>query len=330
MRLNAPRLLAGLLAGLLLPGAGRLAAQTAPLPMTPVEQSGDAVAHRAAGSVLRVFSFANPDAAAPAKHETARLPRLPLAALRFPLPVELRVAFQAEACRLNGLEWCPIFREESRGTAFAVERSGRFMTCRHIVQDWLYWVAAFNPGSQALNNLTPPLALADANGRLAFVSVAPGSGFRMSLLASSARLERPLAQLLRGDMFWDADFMQFDLADDLGVAPLRRRLSFQAGETIRLLGYPDRRLGGDAAPLIVSRGRVLEKQAVTLVTDARSAKGVSGAPMLDENGHVGGMTCSISRSRGPRGPRLALGIPVSPQELRARLAEVHGLGVTAR
>jgi hypothetical protein len=298
--------------------------------MTQVARSDDPVAHRAAGSVLRIFSFANGDASPPDRQETAKLPRLPLNALRFPLPVELRVAFQAEACRANGLEWCPIFREEARGTAFAVERGGRFMTCRHIVQDWLYWARAYNPGAAALANPVPPLSLADAAGRLVFVSVVPGAGFRFSLLANSTRLDLPLRQLLRSDLFWDADFAQFDLADDLGVPPLRRRQSLQTGESMRIVGYPDRIVGGAAAPLVVARGSVVARQPVALVTNARSAKGVSGAPMLDEHGAVGGMSCATSRAHGPRSARVALGLPVSPQELQGRLGEVHGISVTVR
>ncbi len=205
--------------------AGAALAQTGPLAPVPVAGSGDALAARAASSVLRIISFANPDGQPPQRIETARLPGLPLRDMRFPLPPEMRAAFQAEACRRNGLEWCPVFREETRGTAFAADRRGRFMTCRHIVQDWLHWARAYNPGLPPSMDIAPPFALARADGSLAFVSIGPNAGYRTSFFAESRRLERPLKTLLRGDLFWDADFIQFDLADGLEAPPLKRRES---------------------------------------------------------------------------------------------------------
>jgi hypothetical protein len=289
--------------------------------LAPVSRAANPLAAQASTSVLRIISFANEGNVPPARVATATLPPLPLGALRYPLPVEMRAAFQGEACRLNGLEWCPVFKEETRGTAFSADRPGRFMTCRHLVQDWLHWARAYNPGSEG-REIIPPFALADSEGRLSFVSVARGGGgFRLSFFAQSRRLERPLTSLLRGDLFWDADFLQFDLASDLGVPPLRRRESLDAGERLTLLGYPDRAGAG----LATSTGSVTTRDGLTLVTNAPSAKGISGGPMLDDDGLVGGMACSIGRARGPRAVRPALGLPVLPQELASRLRETHGV-----
>jgi hypothetical protein len=289
--------------------------------LSAVNQTGNPLAASASASVLRIISFANEGNDPPARVATANLPALRIGALRYPLPVELRAAFQGEACRLNGLEWCPVFKEETRGTAFSADRPGRFMTCRHIVQDWMHWARAYNPGA-ADRDIVPPFALADSEGRLAFVSVAPGGGgYRLSFFAQSRRLDRPLTALLRGDLFWDADFLQFDLSSDLGAPPLRRRESLDPGERLTLLGYPDR----SGAGLVASRGTVTTRDGLTLVTNAPSAKGISGGPMLDEEGLVGGMACSIGRARGPRAARPALGLPVLPQELAARLRDTHGV-----
>jgi hypothetical protein len=293
--------------------------------LSPVSRGTNPLAAQASASVFRIISFANEGNTPPARVATASLPPLPLGALRYPLPIEMRTAFQAEACRLNGLEWCPIFKEETRGTAFSADRPGRFMTCRHIVQDWLHWARAYNPSGD-FREIIPPFALSDAQGRLAFVSVTRGGGgFRLSFFAQSRRLERPLTSLLRGDLFWDADFLQFDLASDLGAPPLRRRESLDAGESLTLLGYPDRAGAGLAA----SSGTVTTRNGLTLVTNAPSAKGISGGPMLDEEGLVGGMACSIGRARGPRATRPALGLPVLPQELASRLRETHGVETIA-
>lgn len=296
-----------------------------PVAPSPVAGSGDALAAQASASVLRIVSFANPDGVAPQRVETARLPSLPVERLRFPLPVELRTAFQAEACRLNGLEWCPIFREETRGTAFAADRPGRFMTCRHIVQDWLHWARAYNPGRLATQEIIPPFTLSRADGRLVFISIAQDAGYRTSLMAESRRLDRPLKTLLRGDLFWDADFLQFDLADGLDAPPLRRREALQAGESFLLLGYPDKAGASNGQPLSLARGEVLRREGVTLVTNAPSAKGISGGPMIDARGMVGGMACSIGRAHGPRAYRPALGLPVLPGELGALLRDLHGV-----
>ncbi|MGL4728123.1 MAG: trypsin-like peptidase domain-containing protein [Bosea sp. (in: a-proteobacteria)] len=294
--------------------------------LLPIAQSGSALAARAAPSVLRIVSFANEGGIAPAKVATSSLPPLQLNALQFPIPVELRAAFQGEACRLNGLEWCPVFKEETRGTAFAADRPGRFMTCRHIVQDWLHWARAYNPAAVEGRDMIPPFALADSQGKLAYVStMRGGGGYRVSFQAESRRLDRPLKSLLRGDLFWDADFLQFDLASDLGARPLQRRESFDVGEQLLLLGYPDRVVGGEAAPLSASSGQATGHDRLTIVTNAPSAKGISGGPMLDSDGEVGGMACSIGRARGPRASRPALGLPVSPPELAARLRETHGV-----
>jgi Trypsin-like peptidase domain len=308
---------------------GQVPAATPPIArpgaLLPIALNGNSLAARAAPSVLRIVSFANEGGVAPTKVATASIPPLQMKTLRFPIPTDMRAAFQGEACRVNGLEWCPIFKEETRGTAFAADRPGRFMTCRHIVQDWLHWARIFNPGIAIGQDIIPPFALADAQGQLSFVSMMRGSGYRVSFQAESRRLDRPLKSLLRGDLFWDADFIQFDLANDLGARPLQRRESFDVGEQLLLLGYPDRIIAGEAAPLSASTGRVMAHDRLTMVTDAPSAKGISGGPMLDGDGLVGGMACSIGRARGPRSARPALGLPVSPAELSARLRETHGV-----
>lgn len=276
---------------------------------------------RAADSTLRIISFANPGTRAPKKLETQSLPRLSMASFSFPMAREQRIAFQAEACRLSGMAWCPIFDEEARGTAFSVEKPGRFMTCRHLFHDWYYWARLFNP-ERPLRSLVPPFVLVDRKEKLVFVSTGPtGGGYRVTLMMDDARLNAPMAQLTRADLIWDADIFAFDLMEGMGVAPLAIGSVPERGQRIAFIGYPD---SNGALRALVSGGAVAERRGVASVTTAASAKGMSGGPVLDLEGRAKGLSCALGRDT-LRSGRTAYVLPLSLEALERGLQGTHGV-----
>lgn len=313
-KLTAVMRLPGLLAAIAMTALGVASARAQ-------QPAYHAAMERAVESTLRIISFANPGTRAPKKLETQTLPRLSLATFSFPMAREQRIAFQAEACRLSGMAWCPIFDEEARGTAFSLEKPGRFMTCRHLFHDWYYWARLFNP-ERPLRSLVPPFVLVDRLEKLVFVSTGPtGGGYRIALMMDEPRLNAPMAQLTKTDLIWDADVFAFDLMEGMGVAPLVQGSAPESGQRIAFIGYPD--TNGALRPL-VSGGAITQRRGVASVTSAASAKGMSGGPILDLEGRAKGISCALGRDNA-MGRRTAYALPLSIEALDRGVQAVHGI-----
>lgn len=318
------------------PATGTRAPQTLTPPSPPFGfrdvDPADPIAVYAARNVVALITFGNPGHEPPEVVPTQTLPQLDLSRLTFPVPPQDRAAVQGAMCRANGLAQCPVFREEMRGAAFSLGQPGHFLSCRHAVQDWIYWAWHHNRDRIAFDSVVPPLFLADRRGRLLYTSLMPGGmGLRKTHFVRTAKLQRSLEDLLDVSLFWDADFIGFALPKPIRVEPFGLIAPPRSGQAVHLFGYPP--IAVDAAgageTLLQSSGRIGEVDALSFSTSAASTDGMSGSPVLSDTGAVVGMTCSTRRRSPNSGRRYAVGMPLDWPTLSARLREKHGVTITA-
>lgn len=269
----------------------------------------------AADSVLRAVSFASLKGK-PQNLETRTIPPVDPAGLVPPFDRETRVRIQGAFCRMNGLERCPVFDGEAQGTAFVLARSGEIMTCRHLVHDWIYWASTLNGYRVPPARLVPPIFLV-TRSKTTVLSTWK-TGYRALLFVDDRALMAPLKHLRDDDAYWDADLLIFQLVSDRLPPPLERGDVPVAGDAFHLVGYAG---GGDGPKLHAIAGHVLRSQGIEILTDAATRLGMSGAPLLDEQGRAMAISCGRERGIGPRdGGALALPLDMHlwAKELRDR------------
>lgn len=268
----------------------------------------------ASDSVLLAVSFGS-RSGKPRDVATEQIPAIDPTGLAPPFDRETRTRVQAAFCRLNGLPRCPIFDAEVQGTAFVLSRPDEIVTCRHVVQDWLHWASALNGDRVPPVRLVPPIFLTDRS-RTTTVSTWR-TGYLPLVFVDDRALAAPLARLADDDAFWDADVLAFRLISDalppplpLGDAPLR-------GDPVHVIGYAS---DPDGVRLHAVAGRVLRSEGIEIETDAATRRGMSGAPLVDEEGRARAISCGRERSAGGSPAALALPLDVDlwARELRHR------------
>jgi hypothetical protein len=246
---------------------------------------------------------------------TDRIAEIDPTGLTPPFDRRTRTLIQGAFCRLNRLERCPIFDGEVQGTAFVLAQPGEIVTCRHIVQDWLHWASALNGGRLRPTRLVPPIFLADRS-RTATLSTWE-TGYVPLLFVDDPALGGPLARLADDDAFWDADVIAFQLASPALPAPLPRGEVPRRGERVHAIGYATDPGG---VRLHAVAGRVLRSEGIEIETDAATRHGMSGAPLVDDQGRATAISCGREHRRDGRAGALALPLDVDvwAGELRDR------------
>lgn len=241
----------------------------------------------AAAAIVRAVSFAGLDGAGPQAVATNEIPRIDVDAVTPPYTPDQRRRVQGEFCRMNGLAVCPVFTEENRGTAFAVDGGGRFLTCRHLVHDWIYWAWKLNGEATPARAIVPPIVLVSRSGRLAGTS--RHGRFRKTLYVEDDALLKPLASLLRDERFWDMDFFGFQLPVSRIDHSLARGPVPGVGENAHVLGFAPK---GERQALMAASGHITRVGEANIESNAPSQPGMSGAPILDDLGRVVGVSCA--------------------------------------
>ena len=269
----------------------------------------------ASDSVLRAVSFAS-SGGRPVNRETRHIPPIDPVGRMPPFDRETGVRIQGEFCRMNGLVNCPIFDGEAQGTAFVLARAGTVVTCRHLVQDWIYWASAFNRDHVGPAGLVPPIFLVDHDRST--VVTTWRSHYRRLLFVDDRRLLAPLARLAGDDAFWDADLMAFRLSTDRLPTPLVRGPVPAAGDAVHAVGYVAE---GGTTRLHAIGGRVKRSEGIEIETDVATRRGMSGAPLVDGHGRALAISCGRDRGADPRDAgalALPLDVDVWARELRER------------
>ncbi len=215
-------------------------------------------------------------------------------------------SLQIETCRKQNLIRCPVTVNARADTIFL--NNGKYYSCRHLFHNWLQRASAEN--NRAVKDLIVPAMIVDANYKVVY-----NSAYSPSLTFDFLQTN-PAANVPHSNSGYDSPerrlFKLFDIvsmttSQQFGVDAKLAETSdvksdIQKTDAVYLLGYPDKTQQfingvGDAPgnQVMVSHGIVDHSYTgpeTTFMTSAFNTGGISGGPVVTENGLILGIHCT--------------------------------------
>lgn len=216
---------------------------------------------------------------------------------------------QIETCRKQGLKKCPVYEISATSSGFFGQ--GRYLNmCRHSFHNWLVLAAKAN--NRDLETLSPPMIIFSKDKDILYNSalVPAAELIKVSYLNFDERLNNELykyndhsSPLSRS--FTLSDYIQLEspkeLVPSMAVAFVTDFNALKKGTRVYMAGYPaqtqffsDGKGDTPGYELVVSTGtiRATSTKQNAVQVSALSSGGMSGGPILLEDGSAAGVVCS--------------------------------------
>lgn len=210
--------------------------------------------------------------------------------------------FQIETCRQQGLRYCPVFPTGKQGTAFF--NNGKLYTCRHGFHNWLALASKAN--HKPVNEISPPLIIRkESTIKPGTFQVVYNSGVQNSLKLKTINTDSRLDEIFRTgknessinkEFFYrssDLVTMTFNSDSLLTDSQLKEvsqgQIQNYIGKPIYITGYP--RESKHSSPVVLNGNVQNFTSQESIFTSSPSYGGLSGSPLLSQQGELLGMTC---------------------------------------